>query len=105
MKIKRGLLFAAIHFAALAGMFAWSFSSTMDRFDTGAPAGLLETVVETVLDILSMPLGWLLLHAPISRDWVDLVDMVAWPLIVVNSLLWGFAAEYLVSRFGRGRPA
>ena len=104
MKIRRALLFAAIHFGALAATFAWSFSSTMDRFETGVPATALETAIDLVLDVLSMPLGWLLLNAPINRDWVDLVDMLAWPIIVANSLLWGFAAEYLVSRIGR-RPA
>lgn len=101
MNIKRALLFAAMHFGALAAAFAQSFSSTMDRFDTGAPATSSDTVIELFVDILSMPLGWLLLHAPISRDWVDLVDMLAWPIIVLNSLLWGFAAEFLASRLGR----
>lgn len=104
MKIKRALLFAAIHFAALAAAFAWSFGSTMDRFDTGAPATQADTVIDLIVQILSFPIGWLFLHAPIGRDWVDLVDLLAWPLIVANSLLWGFAADYLVSRFSHRGP-
>jgi hypothetical protein len=68
MKIKRFLMFAAIHFATLVAAFTWSFSSTMDRFETGAPATSLDMVVDLITDTLSIPLGWLILHAPVRGD-------------------------------------
>jgi len=96
MSKKRALIFAAIHFAILAVAFLMAFSSTMSRFDAGsASVPLMETVLDGVVTVLTAPL-LLLARIPGTEG---LADILQWPLIVANSLGWGFAAETLFGLF------
>jgi hypothetical protein len=90
-------MFALLHFLVLAAAFTLVFSWTMARFDTGAPATIMETVLDGVVSVLTVPMAWLR-NVPFDQD---TVDMLQWPLIVLNSLLWGYGLEYLYSRLRR----
>ena len=97
MNKKRALIFALVHFVILAVAFTLAFSWTMSRFDTGEPVTMLEIIADGTVNLLTVPLVWLR-HIPVDQG---LVDIFQWPLIVLNSLLWGFLAEFIYSRVSR----
>ncbi len=94
--IKRTLIFSCIHFTVLITCLITSFSLGMSRFDTGdGNETIIETVTGTITNILIVPANYL--WTPWASK--NLSNIVEWILFLSNSLLWGYVAAFMYSKF------
>ena len=77
----------ATHLVASVGLVIYTFTAGMARFDSGAPARLLETIAGWLLAVLSFPLVTLLRQLPLVR----LRGVSGYALLAANAALWGAA--------------
>ncbi len=101
MNKKRILVFAALHFAALAATFTLSFSSQMARFEDGSPATAFDSALSSIVNILATPMVWFW-NSSISGA---MGTMMEWLMIGLNSLIWGCLIEVIYRQFRQTRPS
>lgn len=85
---------ALLHFIATLIVLFASFRG--ERFDRGVPTSLLEEILGVLLHVLTFPL-----INPISRFLPRLPTVMDYGVVLLNSLLWGVAILWIVSRFWR----
>lgn len=88
----------ATHLVASVGLAIYTFTAGMARFDSGAPAGWVETVAGWLSAVLSFPLVALLQQLPLLR----LPGLSGYVLFAANAALWG--AAVVAWRRRRGGP-
>ena len=94
MSKKRIAVFSFIHFAILVAFFVISFSAGMDEFDGKDEMSAFEEIAQMVTVVLMSPL-YLLWNSWASKHIHNLVENI---LFITNSVVWGFAIEYLYSK-------
>ena len=98
MSLRRFVIVAAVisvlHFILAVATVAASLSLGMERFETAAPEGMLETMVSGVSRVLVQPIA-ILWHSKGSSS------LVEWLSFFGNSVLWGIALSSLWLWFGR----
>jgi hypothetical protein len=98
-KTKFLLVFTVIHALASVYTFVHSFALGLARLDTGAEAGVAETVLSQISQVLFLPLA-----TPIMElEGLDsfLPGLLGWLPVLANSLLWSFVAWWLYSTIRR----
>lgn len=92
--IKATAAFSLLHLAALTVSFITAVASSMDRFDTEMPEGILERTAGAVAEVLMAPGRYL------WTEWAgrNLPDFVEWSLLILNSLLWGYVLAIAYTR-------
>ena len=102
-RIRNVVLFIAvtsIHAVASIVLLVYVFGTGMARFDSGAPAGALESVAGAVFTILSFPLISLLERVPSAR----FPGLWGYVPFLANASLWGLAAVAVRARLA-ARPS
>ena len=82
---------SAIHFLAQVASMVVSFSQSMDRLDSGAPATLAERALASTSTALGFPVLTLARFIPTYA----FPGLSGYLLFAANSLLWGIAAAWL----------
>ncbi len=88
---------SVLHFGLWLFLVMATFSTSMRRFDD--PAATLpsaqERAMERGLEVLGLPL------LPLMEDlsWSRWRDVLEWPVLFANSLMWGIAIAILFSAF------
>ena len=95
MKPKPIILIAVAHFIVSRTLFIWAFGREMARFDTGQPPSGLDRVAGGGLSrVLDFPILPLINH--LSSNWLP--GLLGYLPFMVNSLIWGVIAWFVVSR-------
>jgi hypothetical protein len=90
-RIRTVLLFVvvtAIHFLTSIVLLFYVFGMGMARFDSGAPEGAAESVMQWAFAILSFPFLTLLGRLPVAR----FPGLWGYVPFVLNASVWGLAA-------------
>jgi hypothetical protein len=93
-------LVAGLHFVSSVCLLIYTFGAGMARFDSGAPAGLAETVAGWLLALLSVPL--LTVLERLSEPWFP--GLLGYVPFAVNASLWGIAVV-VARRCWRNQPS
>jgi len=95
MSKKRIAIFSFIHFGVLIAFFIISFSAGMDEFDGKGETTGFEKISQKITLVLMSPI-YLLWNSWASKHIHDVIENL---LFILNSVLWGAAAEYLYSKY------
>jgi hypothetical protein len=91
---------AGLHFLTSVCLLVYSFGAGMARFDSGAPAGLAETLAGWLLALLSVPL--LTVLERLSE--LQFPGLLGYIPFAVNASLWGIAVV-AARRCWRNQPS
>jgi hypothetical protein len=75
------------HLVATGILLVANFGRTMARFDTGAPATVVDQICDMAFKVLSFPAVPLLLALNLRAD-----GLLGWGVFCLNSALWTLAA-------------
>jgi hypothetical protein len=90
------VLFGFTHLMASFFLFAALFTASMDRFDNGGDSAEWEGASQQALAILTFPAVLVFWYSP-----SHLPALVQNGLFIINSLLWGCAASWIVRQLYR----
>jgi hypothetical protein len=91
---------AGFHFITFVCLLIYTFGAGMARFDSGAPAGLAQTLAGWLLDLLSVPLLTVLERLSELR----FPGLLGYLPFAVNASLWGIAVV-VARRCWRNQPS
>ncbi len=98
------MLVAGLHFALSVGLLVVSFSTTMDRFDSGRPASRLERVTDVASDVLLFPIVNGIMDGSFGRSVARALGTPGEYLIFIgNSFLWASVVLALLAAWKRRR--
>lgn len=89
----------AIHLALSVGLMVFTFSTGMDRFDSGAPPSLMENLALFFSNVLFWPIVYPLTHWAPSTVRHVFGGVLGYFPILLNSLIWGGIGERILHRY------
>jgi len=89
---KKIIVISIAHLMILLASILISFTSSMDRFDTGTKnISTLELITGTISKALSFPGRHLWELVPKN----NILNIFEWLILICNSALWGFVINYI----------
>jgi len=88
---ENGVAISIVHLGLTLGLTVYTFSSFLVRFDQGVMPSRSENFIAGCAEILMQPMKSLYDAIPINMK----TDIIEWCLMLINSLIWGFAALFL----------